>query len=131
MTPRQKQVMLYIERYISDNRISPTLDEIADGLGIVSRGNVHQLIKLLVRDKYLEHLPRTSRGLTILKMPGRSETFGQWCGRIAGELESLCDYSLQYDAHAWQDIFGKLEERPIRRAIFDLRKVEQVLGDTP
>lgn len=45
MTRRQKQVYDFILSYVEQHQISPTMQEIADHLGIKNRSNVHAFLK--------------------------------------------------------------------------------------
>ena len=48
LTLTQRKTFEYIKQYIKANDHSPTAAEIAEGIGIKSRGVVHRYIKALV-----------------------------------------------------------------------------------
>jgi len=61
LTPRQKQVLNFIKSYQKKNDYSPSLEEIADNLGVSSVATVHEHMKNLQNRGYLtreENQPR-------------------------------------------------------------------------
>ena len=60
------RVLMYINQYIADHGIAPTLREIADGLGLSSPGSVHRHISILRQEGLLQdYSPRKSRALVL------------------------------------------------------------------
>jgi repressor LexA len=62
---RQKQIVDYIAQYIQANGHSPTLQEIADAMGLSSLATVHEHIATLVRKGVLKKYDGSVRGLEI------------------------------------------------------------------
>ena len=70
MTPRERQVLAFIERYQANHGgTSPTLQEIADGLGLKNRANVQQFVNGLARQGCIERRASGRRGITLVKSP--------------------------------------------------------------
>ena len=49
MTRRQQDVLDFLERWFRDNRISPSYQEICEGIGVQSKAVVHRIIHALAR----------------------------------------------------------------------------------
>lgn len=62
LTKRQKEVLSFIREYIKENDYSPSLEEIADHLGLSSVSTVHEHLQNLKEKGYLtkeDHQPRS------------------------------------------------------------------------
>ncbi len=71
LTPRQKDVLHFINEYLENNGFPPTLQEIADKMKIQpSAARMHLL--LMEKKKTLRYVPNTSRGIELLhrRAPG-------------------------------------------------------------
>ncbi len=65
MTPRQREVYVFVRQYWKMYGYAPSLQDIAMGLGLNSKGNVHRLVKVLLDKGALvreENKKRTLRG---------------------------------------------------------------------
>lgn len=71
MTPRQRDVLDFMARYIADRGFSPSYEEISHALGLVSRGNAHKIVEGLIQRGYLkrEHTRGCSRNLVLADSP--------------------------------------------------------------
>jgi SOS-response transcriptional repressor LexA len=56
MTPRQLQALDFITEYHAMHRVGPTLQEIADHLGLSSKSGAHRIVEALL---YASRLRRT------------------------------------------------------------------------
>ena len=54
MTSRQQMVLDFIRIYMEEKRVSPTLQNIAEGLGMKSRSNIHRIVHSLKRMGHLK-----------------------------------------------------------------------------
>ena len=71
MTPRERQTLSFIEHYQAQHSgVSPTLQEIADGLGFKSRGNVQAFVNGLERQGYITKDASRSRGINVVGSAG-------------------------------------------------------------
>lgn len=65
MTPKQKKVYKYIEKYIHNNGIAPTYEEIMAKTGIKHKSVLSQyLLRLEIEGKIIRHKART-RGIEL------------------------------------------------------------------
>lgn len=63
---RQKQIIDFVAQYIQRNGHSPTLQEIANAMGLSSLATVHEHIATLVRKGVLKKFDGSVRGLEIV-----------------------------------------------------------------
>ena len=68
LTRRQKEVLSYIDAFLEENGISPTLQEIATHMK-VSKITVYEHVKALVEKNYLRKEPHISRSLVPNRPP--------------------------------------------------------------
>lgn len=60
------RILMFIDQYTSEHGFSPTLREIAEGVGLSSPGSVHHHVALLKEEGLLkDYAPRHSRSLVI------------------------------------------------------------------
>jgi len=67
LTDKQAQALDFIQRYIARYSISPKLQEIADGLGIRSRGVAHRYVQALVDAGCIAINSGQHRGIRLLE----------------------------------------------------------------
>lgn len=67
LTLSQKKVLDFIEQYISHHHYSPSMAEIAEGIGIQSRGVVHRYVSALVKEGCITLLPGKRRSIQLIK----------------------------------------------------------------
>lgn len=65
MSSRKLQALDFIKRYFLEWSQSPTLGEIAAELGI-SNKRAHDLVRQLVSEKLIEHVPGKTRGIRLI-----------------------------------------------------------------
>src|SRR5262245_48020279 len=63
---RQRQIVDFISQYIQRNGFSPTLQEIADAIGVSSLATVHEHLQALIRKKVLKKYDGAVRGLELV-----------------------------------------------------------------
>ncbi|MBU1200713.1 transcriptional repressor LexA [Patescibacteria group bacterium] len=64
---RQRQIVDFIRQFIQRNGYSPTLQEIADALGVSSLATVHEHLQALVKKKVIRKFEGAVRGLEIIE----------------------------------------------------------------
>lgn len=63
---RQKEILNYISQYIQKNGSSPTLQEIADAMGLSSLATVHEHLQALVKKGVIRRFEGAVRGIEII-----------------------------------------------------------------
>ncbi len=67
LTPRQKEIFIYIETYIKKNKVAPTYEEIRRRFGFSSFNAVFKHIKQLEEKGVITVLPNRARAITIVE----------------------------------------------------------------
>jgi len=84
LTDGQRKVLDFIQRFIAIYTVPPKLQEIAEGIGISSRGVAHRYVQALVEAGYIETDSGKHRGIRLLKSnPYRPESTLPLLGEIA------------------------------------------------
>jgi len=89
LTDTQKQVYGYICSYVVEHGHTPKLREIADYLGIRSRGSVHRYVQALAQAGLIDVEPERARGIRLLQhadAPANNNYRLPLLGRIAAGL---------------------------------------------
>ncbi len=84
LTDKQRLTLDFIESYIARHTVAPKLQEIADGIGIHSRGVAHRYVQALADARFISLNSGKHRGIRLLKPnPQRSESILPLLGKIA------------------------------------------------
>src|SRR5579863_9503330 len=88
VTRRQKEVIDFLESFVSRNGYSPSFEEIARGMGLKSLATVHKHITNLEKKGLLDRVHNRSRSIDVLPPGTRSRTSDRLplAGRIAAGL---------------------------------------------
>ncbi|MBD3366206.1 transcriptional repressor LexA [candidate division WWE3 bacterium] len=63
---RQKQVLNFVSQFIQKNNTSPTLQEIADAMGLSSLATVHEHLSALEKKGFIKRYDGAVRGIEII-----------------------------------------------------------------
>ena len=69
LTRKQHELLLYIDRKLSETGVSPSFEEMKDALDLKSKSGVHRLISALEERGFLRRLPNRARALEVLRQP--------------------------------------------------------------
>ena len=85
LTPRQRQVLDFVERCCTETGSPPTLDEIGGHFSFKSSNSVRQHLRLIERKGYLRRRPGRARGIRLTRpcTPPRPVLLVPLVGRIA------------------------------------------------
>jgi repressor LexA len=70
MTSRQEMVFAFIKAYIDIKGFPPSMQDVATGLGLRSRSNMHRIIHGLVEEGLLSISKNKARTIKIKKVRG-------------------------------------------------------------
>lgn len=73
LTQKQHDLLVFIDKRLSKDGVSPSYDEMKDALGLASKSGIHRLITALEERGFIRRLPHRARALEVLKIPGREE----------------------------------------------------------
>jgi len=65
MTEKQKKVLEFIKTYIEMKGFAPSMQNVAVGLGLRSRSNIHRIIHELKRQKMIDIEPNKVRTIKV------------------------------------------------------------------
>ena len=70
LTRKQHELLLYIDKRLSETGVSPSFEEMKDALDLKSKSGVHRLISALEERGFIRRLANRARALEVLKVPG-------------------------------------------------------------
>ena len=93
LTPKQKELLMFIHERVKESGVPPSFDEMKDALDLKSKSGIHRLITALEERGFIRRLPHRARALEILKLP---ESVSQGLGtvRAGGFAPSVIEGSL-------------------------------------
>lgn len=65
MTKRQRDLILFIRRYIGEHGISPSYDEMKDALGLASKSGIFRMMKALEERGFIDTKYDRARSVTL------------------------------------------------------------------
>jgi repressor LexA len=96
LTRKQQELLLYINRRLGEDGVSPSFDEMKDAVGLKSKSGIHRLITALEERGFIRRLPHRARALEVLKLPpGNEETIAS-----LSVIEGTAKPRRQHEAHA-------------------------------
>lgn len=66
ITPRQRELLDYLNRFITTQGQAPTIAETCAHLGLRSPSTVHHLLTALERERLIRRIPNAARGIEII-----------------------------------------------------------------
>ena len=66
VTPRQREVLQYLTRFIEAKSQAPTMAEIQSHFGLKSPSTIHHLLSALEREGLIRRIPNATRGIEIV-----------------------------------------------------------------
>jgi repressor LexA len=69
LTRKQHELLLYIDKHLSESGVSPSFEEMKEALDLKSKSGVHRLISALEERGFIRRLANRARALEVLKMP--------------------------------------------------------------
>ena len=69
LTAKQHELLLFIDKRLTQSGISPSFDEMREALDLKSKSGVHRLISALEERGFIRRLPNRARALEVVKLP--------------------------------------------------------------
>jgi len=93
LTRKQRDCLVFIDSYIRTHHISPSYEEIADGIGLRSKANIVRLIAALRYRGYVSNASHASRSIKVLAAPrpGLLATFNDMHAVFSEVVDSFPD----------------------------------------
>ena len=83
LTKKQKELFDFLSKYISQNHISPSFEEMKEAVNLKSKSGIHRLITSLEQRGFIKRLKHRARAIDITK------TFSNIHSKINNKNESL------------------------------------------
>jgi repressor LexA len=112
VTRRQKEILDFLESFVSRNGYSPSFEEIARGMGLKSLATVHKHITNLEKKGLLDRVHNRSRSIDVLPPGTRSRTsdrlplMGQIAAGLPVETSEIPDSISLHDVVGNRDVFA-------------------------
>ena len=112
LTPTQDRTLSFIRRYLKRRGYAPSLIEIAEGIGITSKGTAHRHVQALAEAGAIRLITGRKRGIELVDEEALSKTSLPLLGRIAAgqPIEAIAGQ----DRLELNDLFGPQPLRPCR-----------------
>src|SRR5690242_21487234 len=69
LTRKQYELLVFINRRLSDGGVSPSFEEMKEALGLKSKSGIHRLIGGLEERGFIRRLPHRARALEVVRLP--------------------------------------------------------------
>jgi repressor LexA len=69
LTKKQYELLMFINRRLAQDGVSPSFEEMKDALGLRSKSGIHRLISGLEERGFIRRLPHRARALEVMKRP--------------------------------------------------------------
>jgi repressor LexA len=86
LTRKQYELLVFINRRLSDGGVSPSFEEMKEALGLKSKSGIHRLISGLEERGFIRRLPHRARALEVVRLPEDTAISGAR-GRSGGTAE--------------------------------------------
>ena len=65
LTRKQHELLLFVDRHLNENGVSPSFDEMKDALDLKSKSGIHRLITALEERGFIRRLANRARALEV------------------------------------------------------------------
>ena len=77
LTPKQYKLFQFIEKTLHEQKVSPSVEEMKEYMGLKSKSGIHRMIAGLEAKGYVRHLPNQARALEVIpRQPNLSAFYG-------------------------------------------------------
>jgi len=128
LTPRQRQILAFIQQCIADNGFPPTRAEIAGALGFRSANAAEEHLRALARKGAIELRAGASRGI-VLKDVLREQLGLPLVGRVAAGRPILAEEHVEARYQIDPDLFTPRPHYLLRVSGMSMRNVGILDGD--
>lgn len=70
LTPKQRDLLEYIDDYIKQKHACPSFDEMTEAMRLTSKSGVHRLITALEGRGYIRRMPHRARAIEVIRRVG-------------------------------------------------------------
>ena len=91
LTPKQKQLLLFINERIEATGVPPSFDEMKEALALKSKSGIHRLVMALEERGFIRRLPHRARALEVMKMPEQRRVGLDGDRRVRGFMPTVIE----------------------------------------
>lgn len=100
LTPRQQQILNFINKEVKEKNYPPSVREICDYVGLNSSSTVHSHLKALERKGYIKRAPTKPRAIELLgtyavNMPDKESRLVPLVGQVTAGLPVLAQENIE------------------------------------
>ena len=116
LTYQQEKLLQFINNFQLKSNVTPSFDEMKDGLGLKSKSGIHRILSALEERGYIKKLNNRARAIEVLKFPNNKTKYSNnnsitipILGKIAAghPIEAITDNTNYIDIP--QSLLGKGE----------------------
>ena len=116
LTHQQEKLLQFINNFQLKSNVTPSFDEMKDGLGLKSKSGIHRILSALEERGYIRKLNNRARAIEVLKFPNNKTEYSKnnnitipILGKIAAghPIEAITDNTNYIDIP--QSLLGKGE----------------------
>ena len=116
LTHQQEKLLQFINNFQLKSNVTPSFDEMKDGLGLKSKSGIHRILSALEERGYIRKLNNRARAIEVLKFPNNKTKYSNnnsitipILGKIAAghPIEAITDNTNYIDIP--QSLLGKGE----------------------
>ena len=116
LTHQQEKLLQFINNFQLKSNVTPSFDEMKDGLGLRSKSGIHRILSALEERGYIKKLNNRARAIEVLKFPNNKTEYSKnnnitipILGKIAAghPIEAITDNTNYIDIP--QSLLGKGE----------------------
>ena len=116
LTHQQEKLLQFISDFQNKSNVTPSFDEMKDGLGLKSKSGIHRILSALEERGYIRKLNNRARAIEIMKFPNNKTEYSNSnsipipiLGKIAAghPIEAISDNTNYLDIP--QSLLGKGE----------------------
>ena len=108
LTRKQHELLTFIDKHLKESGVSPSFEEMKDGLNLRSKSGIHRLITALEERGFLRRHHHRARALEVMRLP--ENVAGQPARRPAGVKAEAASASANFTPNVIKgDFSGRLQ----------------------
>ena len=68
LTRKQNELLMFINKRLNDDGVSPSFDEMKDALDLRSKSGIHRLVTALEERGFIRRMPNRARAIEVIKL---------------------------------------------------------------
>jgi repressor LexA len=89
LTKKQYELLVFIDRHLKKNGVSPSFDEMKEALGLRSKSGIHRLITGLEERGFIKRLAHRARALKVMRLPENQQPLAAVPATAAGSAPAV------------------------------------------